>query len=58
MKLLIFKVYVAAIRNRNLSLPADSGELYEIEQDKEAIMEIEYLPHRDIYRFTLTTVQN
>ncbi|XP_039685502.1 protein NRT1/ PTR FAMILY 4.5 [Medicago truncatula] len=47
----ILQVYIAAIRNRNLSLPADSGELYEIEQDKEALMEIEYLPHRDIYRF-------
>ncbi|KAL2343240.1 hypothetical protein Fmac_004525 [Flemingia macrophylla] len=47
----IIQVYVAAIRNRNLPLPVDPGELYEIEQDKEASMEIEYQPHRDIFRF-------
>ncbi|XP_029126001.1 protein NRT1/ PTR FAMILY 4.5 [Cajanus cajan] len=47
----IIHVYVAAIRNRNLPLPADPIELYEIKQDKEAAVEIEYLPHRDIFRF-------
>ncbi|KAK7303025.1 hypothetical protein RJT34_13924 [Clitoria ternatea] len=47
----IIQVYVAAIRNRNLPLPEDPAELYEIEQDKEAAEEIEFLPHRDIFRF-------
>ncbi|CAI8590945.1 unnamed protein product [Vicia faba] len=47
----IIQVYVAAIRNRNLPLPEDPTELYEIEQDKEADVEIEFLPHRDIFRF-------
>ncbi|CAJ2658760.1 unnamed protein product [Trifolium pratense] len=48
----IIQVYVAAIRNRNLPLPEDPTELYEIEQDKEAVAEeIEFLPHRDIFRF-------
>ncbi|XP_004486281.2 protein NRT1/ PTR FAMILY 4.5-like [Cicer arietinum] len=47
----IMQVYVAAIRNRNLPLPEDPADLYEIEQDKEAAMEIEFLPHRDIFRF-------
>jgi peptide/histidine transporter 3/4 len=48
----IIQVYVAAIRNRNLPLPEDPTELYEIEQDKEAAAEeIEFLPHRDIFRF-------
>ncbi|GAU18786.1 hypothetical protein TSUD_80750, partial [Trifolium subterraneum] len=49
--LFIFQVYIAAIRNRNLPHPVDSEELYEIEQDKEAAMEMEFLPHRDIFRF-------
>ncbi|XP_028189529.1 protein NRT1/ PTR FAMILY 4.6-like [Glycine soja] len=47
----IIQVYVAAIRNRNLPLPEDPIELYEIEQDKEAAEEIEFLPHRDTLRF-------
>ncbi|XP_015942944.1 protein NRT1/ PTR FAMILY 4.5 [Arachis duranensis] len=47
----IVQVYVAAIRNRRLTLPEDPAELYEIEQDKEAALETEFLPHRDIYRF-------
>ncbi|KAG4948589.1 hypothetical protein JHK82_041770 [Glycine max] len=47
----IIQVYVAAIRNRNLPLPEDPTELYEIEQDKEAAEEIEFLPHRDTLRF-------
>jgi len=50
----IFQVYIAAIRNRNLPLPEDPMELYEIEQDKEAAVEVEYQPHRDIFRFNLT----
>lgn len=55
----IFQVYIAAIRNRNLPLPANPVELYEIEQDKEAAaMEIEYLPHRDIFRFSPTSIQH
>ena len=44
-------MYVAAIRNRNLDLPEDPTELYEIDHDKEAAMEEDYLPHRDIFRF-------
>ncbi|QCD76916.1 solute carrier family 15 [Vigna unguiculata] len=47
----IIQVYVAAIRNRNLLLPEDPAELYEIKQDKEDAEEIEFLPHRDILRF-------
>ncbi|XP_014517448.2 protein NRT1/ PTR FAMILY 4.5-like [Vigna radiata var. radiata] len=47
----IIQVYVAAIRNRNLLLPEDPAELYEIKQDKEAAQEIEFLPHRNILRF-------
>ncbi|KAJ0080773.1 hypothetical protein Patl1_10333 [Pistacia atlantica] len=42
-------VYVAAILNRKLQLPEDPTELYEIE-GKEAAIETEFLPHRDIYR--------
>ncbi|XP_058092656.1 protein NRT1/ PTR FAMILY 4.5-like [Magnolia sinica] len=47
----IFQVYVAAIRNRNLRLPENPEELYEIERDKESGIEVELLPHRDIFRF-------
>ncbi|KAM1959262.1 hypothetical protein FF1_004768 [Malus domestica] len=47
----IIQVYVAAIRNRNLSLPEDATELYEISKDKEASLEQEFLPHRPIFRF-------
>ncbi|CAJ2677305.1 unnamed protein product [Trifolium pratense] len=47
----LLQVYTAAIRNINLPLPADSEDLYEIEQDKEAAMEIEFLPHRNTLRF-------
>ncbi|XP_027931642.1 protein NRT1/ PTR FAMILY 4.6-like [Vigna unguiculata] len=47
----IIQVYVAAIRNRNLLLPEDPAELYEIKQDKEAAEKIEFLPHRNILRF-------
>jgi hypothetical protein len=45
------QVYVAAIRNRNLHLPEDHTELYEIDVDKEAALEAEFLPHRDVFRF-------
>ncbi|KAK8629306.1 hypothetical protein V6N13_078151 [Hibiscus sabdariffa] len=47
----IIQVFVAAIRNRNLQLPENPLELYEIDKDKEASWEDELLPHRDIYRF-------
>ncbi|KAK8514123.1 hypothetical protein V6N12_008839 [Hibiscus sabdariffa] len=47
----IIQVFVAAIRNRNLQLPENPLELYEIDKDKEAAWEDELLPHRDIYRF-------
>ncbi|WVZ23941.1 hypothetical protein V8G54_002485 [Vigna mungo] len=47
----IIQVYIAAISNRNLPLPEDPMELYEIEQDKEAGMEVEYQPHTDTFRF-------
>ncbi|KAK8472567.1 hypothetical protein PHAVU_002G242900 [Phaseolus vulgaris] len=47
----IAQVYVAAIRNRNLPLPPNPNELYEIDKDKEAAVEIECQPHTDIYRF-------
>ncbi|OMO82772.1 Proton-dependent oligopeptide transporter family [Corchorus olitorius] len=48
----IIQVYVAAIRNRNLKLPENPLELYEIDMDKEAAeMKDELLPHRDVYRF-------
>ncbi|XLT43675.1 hypothetical protein HN873_036279, partial [Arachis hypogaea] len=45
----IVQVYVAAVRNRRLTLPEDPAELYAIEQDREATLETEFLPHRDIY---------
>ncbi|KAM1032964.1 hypothetical protein ACFX13_037323 [Malus domestica] len=47
----LIQVYVAAIRNKNLSLPEDPAELYEISKDKEAALEQEFLPHRPIFRF-------
>ncbi|KAF5475274.1 hypothetical protein F2P56_007097 [Juglans regia] len=47
----IIQVYVAAIRNRNLHLPEDPTELYEMDMDKEAALEVEFLPHRDVFRF-------
>lgn len=56
--ILILQVYIAAIRNRNLPLPADPAELYEIEYNKEAAMELKYLPHRDIFRFTTNSIKN
>ncbi|XP_050370551.1 protein NRT1/ PTR FAMILY 4.6-like [Argentina anserina] len=47
----IIQVYVAAIRNRNLTLPSDPSDLYEIDADKEASIEEEFLPHRPIFGF-------
>ncbi|KAJ0589571.1 putative proton-dependent oligopeptide transporter family, MFS transporter superfamily [Helianthus annuus] len=47
----ILQVYVAAIRNRKLQLPEDPSELYEIPIDKEAELQQEYLPHREVYRW-------
>jgi peptide/histidine transporter 3/4 len=44
-------VYVVAIRNRNLHLPEDPIELYEIDKDTEAAVEAEFLPHTDVFRF-------
>lgn len=52
------QVYVAAIRNRKLELPEDPMELYEINMDKEAAIETEFLPHRDIFRLILKFVTN
>ncbi|XP_062016704.1 protein NRT1/ PTR FAMILY 4.6-like [Rosa rugosa] len=47
----IIQVYVAAVRNRNLTLPENPSDLYEIEADKEASLEEEFLPHRPIFGF-------
>ncbi|XVF27423.1 hypothetical protein REPUB_Repub14bG0105500 [Reevesia pubescens] len=47
----IIQVFVAAIRNRNLQLPENPLELYEIDKDKEAVLEDYFLPHTDVYRF-------
>ncbi|OIS98290.1 protein nrt1 ptr family 4.5, partial [Nicotiana attenuata] len=47
----IFQVYVAAIRNRNLQLPEDSADLYEIDEDNEAAIPAEFLPHTDTYKY-------
>ncbi|PSR91829.1 Protein NRT1/ PTR FAMILY 4.3 like, partial [Actinidia chinensis var. chinensis] len=47
----IIQVYVAAFRNRKLELPKDPEDLYEINRDKEAETETEFLPHRDVFRF-------
>ncbi|CAI0475632.1 unnamed protein product, partial [Linum tenue] len=45
------QVYVAAYRNRKLQLPEDPSDLYEISKDKEAAMEVEFLAHREIFKF-------
>ncbi|KAL5839234.1 hypothetical protein ACOSQ3_011943 [Xanthoceras sorbifolium] len=47
----IIQVYVAAIRNRKLQLPEDPMELYELNKDKEAAIDTEFQPHRDIFRY-------
>ncbi|XP_058203030.1 protein NRT1/ PTR FAMILY 4.5-like [Rhododendron vialii] len=46
----VIQVYVAAFHNRNLRLPEDPEDLFEIDGDK-PVMEIEFLPHRDVYKF-------
>ncbi|KAL8108219.1 hypothetical protein AgCh_024605 [Apium graveolens] len=46
----LIQVYVAAIRNRNLELPDNAAKLYEINMDKEAALELEFLPHREVFR--------
>ncbi|XP_062093299.1 protein NRT1/ PTR FAMILY 4.5-like [Humulus lupulus] len=46
----IIQVYVAAVRNRNLSLSEDPSDLYEINQDKEAALEADFLPHTNAFR--------
>ncbi|XP_047308222.1 protein NRT1/ PTR FAMILY 4.5-like [Impatiens glandulifera] len=48
----IIQVYVAAFRNRNLRLPENPVDLFEIDRDKEAAtIDTEFLPHRDVLRF-------
>ncbi|GMI85946.1 NRT1/ PTR family 4.5 [Hibiscus trionum] len=47
----IIQVFVAAIRNRNLQLPDNPLDLYEIEKDKEAASENDFLPHSDVFSF-------
>ncbi|KAI3981043.1 hypothetical protein MKX01_036589 [Papaver californicum] len=47
----IIQVYIASVRNRRLKLPEDSDDLYEIDRDKEAGVQMEFLPHRDNLRF-------
>jgi peptide/histidine transporter 3/4 len=47
----IAQVYVAAIRNQKLQLPEDSSELYEIDRNKEAAVEADFVPHTDNFRF-------
>ncbi|XP_020250685.1 protein NRT1/ PTR FAMILY 4.5-like [Asparagus officinalis] len=47
----IIQVYVASIRNRKLQVPTNPEELYEISQDKESAVDVEFMPHRDMYRF-------
>lgn len=42
----IFRVYVAAMRNRNLQLPENPEELYEMSRSK-ASPEVEFVSHRD-----------
>ncbi|CAI0475641.1 unnamed protein product [Linum tenue] len=47
----ILQVYVAAFRNRKLHLPEDPSDLYEISGDKKAAVEVEFLAHRDCFKF-------
>ncbi|CAI0475636.1 unnamed protein product [Linum tenue] len=47
----IVQVYVAAFRNRKLHLPEDPSDLYEISGDKKAAVEVEFLAHRDCFKF-------
>ncbi|KAK6932744.1 Proton-dependent oligopeptide transporter family, partial [Dillenia turbinata] len=47
----IIQVFVAAFQNRNFQLPENSVDLYDIVRDKEAALEVEFLPHTDDLRF-------
>ncbi|CAN1167295.1 Protein NRT1/ PTR FAMILY 4.6 [Linum perenne] len=47
----IMQVYVAAYRNRKLQLPEDHSQLYEISKEKEGLLEVEFVAHRDIFKF-------
>ncbi|RWR97421.1 protein NRT1/ PTR FAMILY 4.5-like protein [Cinnamomum micranthum f. kanehirae] len=47
----LFQVFVAAFRNRNLHLPQNHEELYEIDRVQETSEELEFLPHKDRLRF-------
>lgn len=47
----IIQVYVAAISKRDLQLPKDPKELYELDKDGEAALEAEFLPHTESFRF-------
>ena len=44
---------MAAVRNRKLSLLEDPADLYELNKDKEAALEAEFLPHTDSFRFLI-----
>lgn len=50
----IIQVYVAAFRNRREIAPKDSSELYELDHDKEAAIQAEMLPHRNVFRYSLS----
>ncbi|KAF7151074.1 hypothetical protein RHSIM_Rhsim02G0182600 [Rhododendron simsii] len=52
----VIQVYVAAFRNQNLRLPEDPEDLYEIDGD-EPVMEIEFLPHRDVSQLQTFSIQ-
>lgn len=47
--ILFFQVIEAAFRNRRLSLPEDSDELYEL-KDKEAYVDGGKIPHTNQFR--------
>lgn len=44
---------MASFKNRNLELPENRKQLYEIEHQGEATQEVEFLPHTDTFRFDL-----
>lgn len=41
---------MAAIPKRNLKLPGDPRELYEVDKDKETSSGLEFLPHGRTFR--------
>ncbi|KAI6705553.1 hypothetical protein NL676_008515 [Syzygium grande] len=47
----IIQLYVAAICKRDLQLSEDPTELYELDRDREAAFEAEFLPHTGNFRF-------